>query len=454
MRSITLLSLFSFLLCYYCIYFTSQISLASAKCLNDQHSLLFQLKNNLTFHPENSTKLILWNKSTACCKWSGVTCDIEGHVIGLDLSWEYISGGFDNSSSLFSLQHLQKLNLAYNNFNSLIPSGFSKLEKLTYLNLSYAGFKGQIPIEISQLTRLVSLDLSFFYDSITPPLNLEKLVQNLINIRQMYLDGIIIKSQGHEWINALLQLRDLQELSMYSCSLSGPLDSSLSKLENLSVIIPGENNFSSPVRQTFANFKNLTTLNLQNCGLTGTFPQKIFQIRTLSVIDLSDNPNLRVYFPDYSLSEYLLSIIVSNTGFSGTLPQTIGNMTNLFLLDLSYSHLYGTLLNSLSNLTQLTSLDLDHNNLSGAIPSYLFTLPSLEIIYLTSNQFSKLDEFINVSSSVLEHLDLSRNNLSGPFPTSIFQLGALSSLSLSTNKLNGSLQLYEQHVNQREWCKC
>jgi len=100
------ITLVSFLLCHYCIYITHAI------CLEDQQPLLLQLKNNLTFHPENSNKLILWNKSTACCDWSGVTCDIEGHVIGLDLSEESIYGGFNDSSSLFNLLHLQKLNLA------------------------------------------------------------------------------------------------------------------------------------------------------------------------------------------------------------------------------------------------------------------------------------------------------------------------------------------------------
>jgi len=157
---------------------------------------------------------------------------------------------------------------------------------------------GQIPIEISYLTRLVTLDLSYQNLKLKNP-NLQKLVHNLTNIRKLYLDGISITSQGHEWSNALLPLHDLQELSMYNCSLSGPLDSSLSKLESLSIIFLGENNFSSPIPETFTNFKNLTTLNLQNCGLTGTFPQKIFQIGTLSVIDLSDNPSLHGFFPDY-----------------------------------------------------------------------------------------------------------------------------------------------------------
>jgi len=226
MRSITLLSLFSFLLCYYSIFFTFETTLASAKCLEDQQSLLLQFKNNLTFVP----------KSTTCCNWRGVTCDSKGYVIGLDLTEEYINGRFDNSNSLFSLQYLQRLYLAYNNFNSSIPSAFNKLEKLTDLDLSNNEFVGQIPKEISQLTRLVNLYLS-------------------------------------------------------------------------------------------------------NCKF------------------------------------------------------------------------YGTLPNSISNLTRLEHLDLSDNYLSGSIPSSLFTLPSLEEIYLTSNQFSKFDEFINVSSSVLKYLDLSRNNI-------------------------------------------
>ncbi|MCI31810.1 verticillium wilt disease resistance protein, partial [Trifolium medium] len=75
-----------------------------------------------------------------------------------------------------------------------------------------------------------------------------------------------------------------------------PLDSSLSRLDNLSTIILYGNNFSSPVPESFSSFRNLTTLRLAYCGLTGTFPQKIFQIGTLSFIDISFNYNLQGSF--------------------------------------------------------------------------------------------------------------------------------------------------------------
>ncbi|CAJ2655898.1 unnamed protein product [Trifolium pratense] len=494
---ITLVSFLSFIFCYYCIYLSIQISAASAKCLVDQQSLLVQLKNNLTFNPERSTKLKLWNSTLDCCDWIGVHCDDKGYVIGLDLSEESISGGFDDASSLFGLQQLQKLNLSGNNFNSSVPSGFNKLVMLTYLNLSYANFVGQIPTEISQLTRLVTLDISSLSYLLGQGLklekpNLQKFVQNLSSIRQLYLDGVSITAQGQEWCNALLSMHDLQELSMSSCNLSGPLDSSLSKLENLSIIILDGNNFSSPVPETFSSFRNLTTLSLTSCGLTGTFPKKIFRMGTLSIIDLTFNYNLQGSFPEFPINGSLHTLRVSNTSFSGTFPYTIGKMRHLSELDLSNSKFNGALPKSLSNLTQLrymdlssnsftgpvpslgmaknlihldlshnrlsgpiptsshfegmhnlVSIDLGFNSINGSIPSSLFKLALLQKIRLSFNRFSKFDEFNNVSSTVINTLDLSSNNLSGPFPKPIIKLHSLSVLDLSSNRLNGLLQLDE-----------
>ncbi|KAM7481310.1 hypothetical protein LguiB_005893 [Lonicera macranthoides] len=145
----------------------------NAQCLEDQRSLLLQLKNTLKFDSSFSSKLVQWNHHNKdCCLWEGITCSKAGHVTGLDLNNQSISGGIDNSSSLFSLRFLQSLNLADNDFTfAQIPSAFINLTSLTYLNLSNSGFGGQIPIELSQLTRLVTLDLSTYTDIL--PLKLE-----------------------------------------------------------------------------------------------------------------------------------------------------------------------------------------------------------------------------------------------------------------------------------------
>ncbi|NP_001235482.2 disease resistance protein [Glycine max] len=316
------------------------------------------------------------------------------------------------------------------------------------------------------------------------------LVQNLTMLRQLYMDGVIVTTQGNKWSNALFKLVNLQELSMSNCNLSGPLDPSLTRLQNLSVIRLDQNNFSSPVPETFANFTNLTTLHLSSCELTGTFPEKIFQVATLSVVDLSFNYNLYGSLLEFPLNSPLQTLIVSGTSFSGGIPPSINNLGQLSILDLSNCHFNGTLPSSMSRLRELTYLDLSLNDftgqipslnmsknlthlhfwkngftgsitsyhfgglrnllqidlqdnfLDGSLPSSLFSLPLLRSIRLSNNNFQdQLNKFSNISSSKLEILDLSGNDLNGSIPTDIFQLRSLCVLELSSNKLNGRLKL-------------
>ncbi|KAK1562555.1 hypothetical protein Q3G72_013971 [Acer saccharum] len=244
-----------FLITFLANLFCSHVVLVAGQyCQSDQQSLLLKLKSSLNFNVSQSVHLVKWKQNTDCCKWSGVDCDGGGRVIGLNLSNESISGGIENSTGLFSLQYLQRLNLAFNQFNaSQIPSRLANLTNLTYLNLSNAGFAGQIPIEISNLARLDSLDLSTLsllgsgLLKLENP-NLKVLVQNLTVLRELYLDGVNISANGNEWCQALSSsLLNLQVLSLSSCFLSGPIHSSLADLHSLSVIRLDLNFLSSPV---------------------------------------------------------------------------------------------------------------------------------------------------------------------------------------------------------------
>ncbi|KAF7142567.1 hypothetical protein RHSIM_Rhsim05G0220500 [Rhododendron simsii] len=123
------------------IFFSITIPVHS-QCLEDQKSLLLQLKSSLEFDPDSSVKLVNWAGTDDCCQWNGVTCNRFGRVIGLDLNTDSISGGLNDSSSLFGLKFLEKLDLANNSFNfAEIPSSFGVLTNLRYLNL----FTGTIP---------------------------------------------------------------------------------------------------------------------------------------------------------------------------------------------------------------------------------------------------------------------------------------------------------------------
>ncbi|KAG2686064.1 hypothetical protein I3760_10G158600 [Carya illinoinensis] len=496
MRIPFFLSIFLILVCSILPGFS--IFLVSGQCLNEQKEFLLKLLNNsLEFDLASSTKLRHWNQSPDCCQWQGVSCSSEGRVTGLDLSNESISGGLHNSSSLFSLQYLQNLSLAYNKFNySQIPSGFDKLTNLRHLNLSNAGFAGQIPIELSRLRRLVILDLSALYflgDSTLKLLNpnLEMLVQNFTELIELHLDGVNISEQGNEWSGALSSsLTNLRVLSLSNCNLLGPLNPSLLKLQSLSSIRLDNNDLSAVVPEFFANFTNLTSLRLSSSGLFDTFPEKIFQVPTLEVLDLSNNARLRGSLPDFPQDGNLRTLVLSHTNFSGKLPHSIGNLTMLSRIDFSSCNFSGSIPTTMANLTRLLYLDMSSNNFTGPIPSFskaknltqinlshnvltgqitstqwqelknlvnldlrynslngripvsLVSHLSLQILKLSSNQFSgQLNLLSNISSNVLNTLDLSSNNLQGAIPVSVFNFRGLKILSLSSNNFNGSFKL-------------
>ncbi|KAI5663315.1 hypothetical protein M9H77_22638 [Catharanthus roseus] len=467
------------------------VSGQASPCLDDQRSFLLQFKGELK--SEVPTKLLRWNQDQNCCIWDGVECDSSGHVIGLYLDNRTMVGGIDNSSSLFSLQYLKKLNLALNNFNfTQVPSGLSNLTNLEYLNLSNAGFTGQVPVGIGRMTRLVTLDLSTRFPGTRPikldSPNLGTLVENLKELRELYLDSVNISAHGSEWCNALSSLSNITMLSLSNCYLSGPIDSSLSKLRSLSELNLDNNNLSATVPSFFANFSNLIVLSLSYCNLEGHFSQEIFQIPTLRRLDLSNNL-ITGSLPRFPKNGSFRTIELSHTNFSGSLPDSIGNLLSLSNVDLSNCNFSGPIPSAMSNLTELVYLDFSSNNFNGSIPSFqmcrklefldlsrnnltgpisshfeglreitninlaynslygsippsIFALPLLQKILLSNNQFDgQVNEFSDSSASLLDTLDLSSNQLKGSIPKSIFELQRLNMLSLSSNYFNGTIQL-------------
>lgn len=108
---------------------SSNSSTVYGHCLGDQKALLLKLKNDLTFDSSMSAKLVRWDQNTDCCQWPGVSCDREGHVLVLELDNETISSGVDSTTSLFDLQYLEKLNLAYNLLDAVqIPTEIYKIK--------------------------------------------------------------------------------------------------------------------------------------------------------------------------------------------------------------------------------------------------------------------------------------------------------------------------------------
>ncbi|KAL1542446.1 receptor-like protein 35 [Salvia divinorum] len=422
----------------------------TTKCLHHQEALLLQLKRELIFNSSLSTKLVRWNESGECCKWHGVECDASGYVVSLQLDDEAISGGVGDSSSLFRFKYLQKLNLAHNHFISttdVIPKGIGNLTCLTHLNLSYAGFGGQVPSEISTLTRLASLDISSEYTLSLEHPNLKMLVQNLTELRELYLDGVDITSlhESENWGHIISShLPNLTSLSLVNCNLNGPLPKSFWQLHFLSVLRLDHNNLSAvALHDLFSNFPSLNTLTLSDCSLKGSIPSTFANLSKLIHVDLSDN-SLTGSLPSTLFANLtkLIHVDLSFNSFTGSLPSTFfEGLSNLVHLNLMGNSFSGNIPQSLFALPSLLELDLSYNQFNGTFQLDIFrSLPNLTLLRLSGNSLSVDAGNVNSSSYgvlQLKRLSLASCNLS-KFPDFIKHLD-LKALNLANNQIAGEI---------------
>ncbi|PRQ56716.1 putative leucine-rich repeat-containing, plant-type, leucine-rich repeat domain, L [Rosa chinensis] len=399
-------------------------------CHDDEISALLQFKQSFVSRKFASDyegaylKISSWKSSNSCCSWDGVECDEKtGHVIGLDLSSSCLYGPFGSKNTLFSLVHLQRLNLADNDFNfSQIPTSIRNFPRLRYLNLSYSVFSGHVPSEVSQLSQLSSLDLSQNDFSSNKEL-LRSLAQNLTGLETLDLSSI---------------------------------------------------NISSTVPDTLANLSLLTSLTLNHCGLFGKLPRRIFKLKNLKVLDVRDNRALTGYFPDdYSVSSPdLMSLKLSATNFSinlpslierfhslkeldlsscniseGPVPFSLGNLRDLIYLDLSYNKFNGQVPFSLGNLKDFIYLDLSYNKFNGQVPFSLGNLRDLIGLDLSYNKFNgHIPTAMLGNLTQLTYLSLSNNYFHGSVPQSLFNLTNLQTLELDHNSLSGTVE-FQKFLN-------
>eukprot|EP00258_Populus_trichocarpa_P022093 XP_024438112.1 receptor-like protein 9DC3 [Populus trichocarpa] len=377
-------------------HFHSTIS-SSHFCAPDQSLSLLQFKESFSINSSASgrcqhPKTESWKEGTDCCLWDGVSCDMKtGHVTALDLSCSMLYGTLHSNSTLFSLHHLQKLDLSDKDFNnSHISPRFGQFSNLTLLNLNSSVFAGQVPSEISHLSKFVSLDLSGNYDPSLEPISFAKLVRNLTGLREL-------------------------DLSRVNMSLVAP-----NSLTNLS--------------------SSLSSLSLWGCGLQGKFPGNIFLLPKLESLDMSYNNRLTGSFPSSNLSNVLSSLDLSNTRISVYLENDlISNLKSLEYMYLRNSNIIRSDLALLGNLTQLIYLDFSSNNLNGEIPSSFRNLVHLYYLKLDSNKFmGHIPDFLG-SLSNLESLSLYDNLFNGTIPSSLFALPSLYYLDLHNNNLIGNI---------------
>ncbi|TYI31790.1 hypothetical protein ES332_A04G009500v1 [Gossypium tomentosum] len=432
-------------------------SSGSYSCSNPEATSLIQFKNSFsntqTVLPalycddfaglKSYPKTNSWKEGTDCYSWDEVTCHhLNAHVTALNLSCSWLYGNFPSNTTLFLLPHLQKLNLAYNDFNySKIPSEFGRFTSLFYLNLSYTSFVGQIPSLVSHLSKLISPGL----------------VHNLTEVRHLFLDGIRISSiNPHAFTNLSSSLRSL---SLAYCDLQGKFPKNIFDLPNLNLLNLGNNQNLSLDHLKFNRSSNLEHLDLSWMSFSTEPIDSVDNLQALKYLDLSGNSFLQGLSVSITNLSSLEQLKISYANICGGLPDSMGNLVSLKFLDLSYSNLLGPVPRSLGNLLQLTDLDLSRNQLSGQIPRSLGNLLQLTHLDLSNNQLSGQIPLSILNLTQLEYLGIYENSLEGSIPDEVTVFPNLKYLYLYNNLLNGTLpswlytapSLKEIHLAQNQF---
>ncbi|XP_074365500.1 receptor-like protein 6 [Apium graveolens] len=483
-HSFTLLILLFLLHFFHFITISHTIDTAKS-CHDHERSALLHFKQSL-FTSSSSpaySKTSSWksrgNGSSDCCLWDGVECDdATGYVIGLDLSSSLITATLHSNSTLFSLVHLQNLNLADNDFmNSFIPPEISRLSSLSSLNLSHSSFSGQIPLEFSEMSELTFLDLSennLYGDFPVAIFSLPGLLflyvsdnQNLSGYLPEFNNTNLLRELDTAYTNfsgnipaSIGNLQSLTRLRLRNCFFSGSIPASIGNLTQLTFLSVGTNMFNNSGDLSWLHkLTKLTLLNLEDTNLYGDIPPSLANLTQLFHLNLKYNYFVGEITPSLASLTRLTQFNLNHNYFVGEIPLWLMNMTQLISLDLRYNELTGRIPRSFSQLKNLEYLCLGYNNFTGAVEvdifqSYRnltfldlsritlidshhinFTLPKLEVIFLNSCNLTEFPYFLQFQSN-LRMLGLNGNNIDGHIPHWIWNASNnLEAIDLSHNYL-------------------
>ncbi|XP_041759543.1 TLR4 interactor with leucine rich repeats-like [Coregonus clupeaformis] len=294
-----------------------------------------------------------------------------------------LGGNFIGNISAFDFTrygNLIRLNLQYNQIQTIHPKAFDKLSKLEELYLGNNLISTIPPGTLQSLTKLTTLNGNNNYiKKITP-----ELFGNLESVVKLRLDGNAIE---------LLQ------------------DSVFKSLTNLHYLHLESNQLSHIHRNAFSKLTKLRFLNLAQNKLTAVLNVFTFsQLRSLNTLLLAENEIQLVGNHVFQNLKKLSKLSLSNNKIYHLESEALKGLSSLteFLID--GNELEDLPAGLLDPLERVEELDFSRNQISTVDPSAFEQLKHLSVLKLKDNRLTSLSGNIFALNSGLYDLDLHGNN--------------------------------------------
>ena len=355
-------------------------------------------------------------------KWYGVTADSLGHVTGLDLEGNGLTGQLP--AALGDMPQMTVLRIADNELSGRIPRSFTSLPLVEFRYAQTELCASRDASFQDWLKAIVSLGGTGV--NCNPPSTDREILEILYN-----------ETGGPDWTNNANWLTDAPLRNWYGVEVDGE-----GRVSGLSLIVNNfvGNNLTGRIPPELGSLVALEHLSLSSNDLSGEIPPELGNLSELTQLYLYSNDLTGSIPSELGNLAALRRLSLSRNDLTGPIPPELGNLTDLTILSLSANDLSGEIPPELGNLTALSLLDLDDNNLTGEIPSELGNLAALRYLDLEYNSLTgrippELDNFPN-----LWWLSVVSNDLSGPVPAGLGSLMGLQYLQLANNPgLTGAL---------------